>query len=232
MRKLKNFIGDEFLDPQNGKYIEKISPTTGEKIYMVPDSDEFDVVMAIKAAHEAFEPWSKTKAEDRAKILFRIADLIEEHLDVLATAETEDVGKPLHLSKSMDIPRAAKNFRFFASRILHKSEKATDMDGEALNYELRQPVGVAGLIAPWNLPLYLLTWKIAPALACGNTVVCKPSEFTSHTAYLLAEIMKQAGLPKGVCNMVFGKGEPAGRALGRASGCAADFIYRRNRDGR
>jgi aminomuconate-semialdehyde/2-hydroxymuconate-6-semialdehyde dehydrogenase len=213
MKKLKNFIAGEFVDPANGSWMDKTSPVNGEKIYQLPDSNEVDVVMAVKAANEAFEGWSGMKAEERSKILFRIGDAIEQKLEELATAETQDTGKTLALSKSMDIPRAAKNFRFFASRILHKTEKATDMDGEALNYELRQPIGVAGLISPWNLPLYLLSWKIAPALACGNTAVCKPSEFTSQTAYMLAEIMHEAGLPKGVCNMVFGKGETAGRAL-------------------
>jgi aminomuconate-semialdehyde/2-hydroxymuconate-6-semialdehyde dehydrogenase len=141
MRKLKNFVNGEFVSPANGKYIDKVSPTTGEEIYELPSSDELDVVNAIKAAHEAFEKWSTMKAEDRAKIMYKIADLIDKEIDDLALAETEDVGKPLHLAKSLDIPRAAKNFRFFASRILHKSEKATDMDGEAFNYELRQPVG-------------------------------------------------------------------------------------------
>lgn len=221
MKKLKNFINGEFCSPQNDKYIAKVSPATGEEIYELPNSDELDVVAAIKAAHEAFEGWSTTKAEDRAKILYRIADLIEKEVGDLAKAESEDVGKPVHLARSMDIPRAAKNFRFFASRILHKSEKATDMDGEAINYELRQPVGVVGLISPWNLPLYLLTWKIAPALACGNTVVCKPSELTSRTATMLADIMNEAGLPKGVCNIVLGLGEPVGRTLCEHPGIAA-----------
>jgi aminomuconate-semialdehyde/2-hydroxymuconate-6-semialdehyde dehydrogenase len=218
MRKLKNFVNGEYVDPQSGKFIEKFSPVTNEVIYELPDSNELDIVMAIKAAHEAFEKWSETKVEERAKILFRIADLIEENLDALAMAETEDVGKPLTLSSAMDIPRAAKNFRFFASAILNKSEKATDMDGDYLNYVLRQPVGVAGLISPWNLPLYLLTWKIAPAIACGNTAVCKPSELTSQTAYLLGSILKEAGLPKGVCNIILGRGEPAGRALAEHPG--------------
>jgi aminomuconate-semialdehyde/2-hydroxymuconate-6-semialdehyde dehydrogenase len=143
----------------------------------------------------------------------KVADLIAERSDELALAETTDVGKPLTLSKELDIARAAANFRFFASAILHKHEMATDMDGDAINYVLRQPVGVAGLISPWNLPLYLLTWKIAPAIACGNTVVCKPSEFTSKTAYMLGEILNQAGIPKGVVNIVFGLGDPAGSYL-------------------
>lgn len=213
MERLTNFINGEFQAPQEGRYFEKLSPMTGEKIYDLPDSTEVDVVKAVKAAQDAFEDWSGLKAEERSRILMRVADLIEQNLDLLAKAETEDVGKPFELSKSLDIPRAAWNFRFFASAILHKTEMATDMDGEAVNYVLRRPVGVAGLISPWNLPLYLLTWKIAPAIACGNTVVCKPSEFTSKTAFLLGSILNEAGVPHGVVNMIFGKGDPAGSYL-------------------
>ncbi len=213
MERLNNFIDGQYVAPASGKYMDKISPVSGEKIYELADSNEVDVVNAVKSAHKAFEEWSETKASERSRILNRVADLIEKNADVLAMAESQDVGKTLELAKSLDIPRAALNFRFFASAILHKHEMATDMDGEAINYVLRQPVGVAGLIAPWNLPLYLLTWKIAPALACGNTVVCKPSELTSRTAYLLGEILNAAGVPKGVCNIIFGRGEPAGSYL-------------------
>lgn len=221
MKKLKNFIGGEYVGPLSGDYINKISPVSGEVSYQLPNSNELDVVMAIKAANEAYKGWSETKAEDRAKIMFRIADLIEDHIDSLARAECEDVGKPLKLAKTLDIPRAAKNFRFFASRILHKEEKATDMDGQAINYVLRQPLGVVGLISPWNLPLYLLTWKIAPAIACGNVVICKPSELTSVSAFLLGNILNEAGLPPGVCNIILGKGDPAGRVLTEHPGVAA-----------
>ncbi len=213
-----NFIDGQFVAPAEGRYLDKISPITGAKIYALPDSSEVDVVMAVKSAQSAFGEWAQTKVAERSAFLNKIADLIDAHADELAMAETQDVGKPLELAKSLDIARAALNFRFFASAILHKHEMATDMDGKALNYVLRQPVGVAGLIAPWNLPLYLLTWKIAPALACGNTVVCKPSEITSKSAFLLAGLMCTAGLPKGVCNMVFGKGEPAGSYLVRHPG--------------
>lgn len=218
MERLKNFIDGQFVEPSEGKYLDKISPITAEKIYELPDSSEVDVVMAVKAAQKAFEGWSETKVSERSQMLNRIADLIDKHRDSLALAETNDVGKPLELSKTLDMARAAENFRFFASAILMKHEMATDMDGEAINYVLRQPVGVAGLIAPWNLPLYLMTWKIAPALACGNTVVCKPSEWTSKTCYLLGEILQEAGLPKGVCNIILGKGDPAGSYLVRHPG--------------
>lgn len=218
MQRLQNFINGEYVPPSEGKYLDKISPRTGKKIYELPDSNEVDVVMAIKAAQSAFEDWAETKAAERSRILNRVADLIDKNISELALAESADVGKTLQLATTMDIPRAALNFRFFASAILHKQEMATDMDGEAFNYVLRQPVGVAGLIAPWNLPLYLLTWKIAPALACGNTVVCKPSEWTSHTAHILGRILNEAGVPKGVCNMVFGKGDPVGSYLVRHPG--------------
>jgi len=213
MERLKNFINGEFVAPAEGRHMDKISPITGQKIYELPDSTEIDVVQAVQAAQKAFDGWSSLKAVERSKILNRIADLIDLRAAELAEAETRDVGKTLELAKKLDMPRAALNFRFFASAILHKQEMATDMDGEAINYVLRQPIGVAGLISPWNLPLYLLSWKIAPALACGNTVVCKPSEFTSKTAFLLAEILVEAGLPKGVCNIILGKGDPAGSYL-------------------
>lgn len=218
MEQLKNFINGEYVAPQEGKYLDKMNPSTGQKIYELPASTEVDVVMAIKAAQTAFPDWSETKAADRSKLMMKIADIIDSKADELALAETTDVGKPLELAKTMDMARAAANFRFFASAILHKHEMATDMDGEAINYVLRQPVGVAGLISPWNLPLYLLTWKIAPAIACGNTVVCKPSEFTSKTAFMLGEILNQAGIPKGVVNIVFGLGDPAGSYLVRHPG--------------
>lgn len=213
MERLSNFINGQYTPPAEGKYLDKINPLNGEKMYELPDSTEVDVVLAVKAAQAAFDDWSGMKVNERSRIMNRIADLIEQRLPELAEAETRDVGKPLELSKTLDIPRAALNFRFFASAILHKHEMATDMDGEAINYVLRQPIGVAGLISPWNLPLYLLSWKIAPAIACGNTVVCKPSEWTSKTAFMLGEILNEAGLPKGVCNIILGKGEPAGSHL-------------------
>ncbi len=213
MIKLKNFIGGEFCEPQSGTYLDNFEPATGQVYSQLPDSNELDVVLAVQRANKAFVSWSALKAEERAGFLYRIADLIEENLEALAAAESRDVGKPLALARSLDIPRAAHNFRFFAGRILHHQEASTYQEGHSLNYTLRQPVGVAGLISPWNLPLYLLTWKIAPALACGNTVVCKPSEVTPMTAFLLAELMQKADLPQGVCNIIFGRGEVAGRTL-------------------
>ena len=213
MERLNNFINGQYVAPVEGHYLEKINPATGLKIYELAASTEVDVVKAVKAAQDAFSDWAALGYEKRSRILAKVADLIEANAEALALAETTDVGKPLELSRSLDLPRAALNFRFFASAILHKTEMASDMDGEAINYVLRQPVGVAGLISPWNLPLYLLTWKIAPALACGNTVVCKPSEWTSKTAHMLGNILNEAGVPSGVCNMVFGAGDPAGAYL-------------------
>jgi aminomuconate-semialdehyde/2-hydroxymuconate-6-semialdehyde dehydrogenase len=143
----------------------------------------------------------------------RIADLIEKNFDELARLESRDSGKPISLARRLDIPRAIANFRFFATAILHQSSDAHLTDSSALNYTLRQPLGVVGLISPWNLPLYLLSWKIAPAIAAGNTCVAKPSEMTPLTANRLAEITKEAGIPDGVINIVHGLGNQAGRAL-------------------
>src|SRR5205807_1805270 len=142
-----------------------------------------------------------------------IADLIERDLEKLARAESIDTGKPLSLARSLDIPRAASNFRFFATAILHTESEAHITDDIAFNYTLHQPRGVAGLISPWNLPLYLLSWKIAPAIACGNAAVAKPSELTPMTAYLLGEICREAGLPDGVLNIVQGTGPNVGSAI-------------------
>lgn len=213
MKGLSNFVYGEFVSPSKAQYLDKYDPCTGEVCERVPDSDAIDMVNAIAASYKAFDGWSKLKAEKRAAYLYKIADLIEAKSDRLAEAESRDTGKPVALAKSLDIARAAQNFRFFAGRISHLQEMATDMDGEALNYTLRQPLGVAGLISPWNLPLYLLTWKIAPAIAVGNVAVCKPSELTPTTASLLGEIFLEADLPPGVVNIVHGRGETAGATL-------------------
>ncbi len=201
------------VDPINGSYIPNINPSTGEVYSEIPDSTEQDVELAYQAAHHAFEKWSKTPKEVRSKILLEIARNIEENLEELAQAETIDNGKPIGLSRKVDIPRASANFSFYATGILHYSSNAHDMDGKAINYTLRKPLGVVGCISPWNLPLYLFSWKIAPALAAGNTVVAKPSEITPMTAYLLSEICIKSGLPKGVLNIVHGLGAKAGAAI-------------------
>ncbi|RYY65904.1 MAG: aldehyde dehydrogenase [Chitinophagaceae bacterium] len=171
--------------------------------------------LAVTEARKAFPAWSTTPAEERFLILNRIAQLIDEHRDALAEAETLDNGKPLWLSKRVDIPRASANFRFFATGILHFSAESHTMENTAVNYTLRQPVGIVGCISPWNLPLYLFTWKIAPALAAGNCVIAKPSEVTPLTAFLLSRICKEAGLPAGVLNIVHGTGPTTGEAIVR-----------------
>jgi aminomuconate-semialdehyde/2-hydroxymuconate-6-semialdehyde dehydrogenase len=211
--KIRNFIGGQFVEPVGGRYLDNIEPATGKAYSQVPDSDGRDVELAVAAAEKAFADWSRTPAMDRSPILLRIADLIERDLEKLARAESVDTGKPLSLARGLDIPRAGSNFRFFATAILHTESEAHITDGVAFNYTLRQPRGVAGLISPWNLPLYLLSWKIAPAIACGNTAIAKPSELTPMTAYLLCEICREAGLPNGVLNVVHGTGPNVGAAI-------------------
>jgi aminomuconate-semialdehyde/2-hydroxymuconate-6-semialdehyde dehydrogenase len=212
---LENYIGGKLLAPASGNFIDNINPATGELAGQVPDSNEKDVNSAVQAAKEAFASWSSTTAEQRFKILNRIAELIDANLDALALAETNDNGKPLWLSKQVDIPRASANFRFFATGIMHFAAESHTMEDKAINYTIRQPIGIVGCISPWNLPLYLFTWKIAPALAAGNCVVAKPSEVTPVTAYLLSLICKEAGLPAGVLNIVHGSGANSGEAIVR-----------------
>ena len=211
--KLSNFIGGRFEPPRSGAYLDDINPSTEEVIAQIPDSDERDVDDAVQAAKQAFPAWSRTPAAERSKLLLKLADLIEQNLDELARIEAMDSGKPLSLAKMLDIPRAVANFRFFATAILHASSDAHITDAAAINYTLRQPLGVVGLISPWNLPLYLLSWKIAPAIAAGNACVAKPSEMTPLTANRLAELSLEAGIPPGVINIVHGVGNKAGRAL-------------------
>ncbi len=208
-----NFIGGQFTAPQSGKFLPNTNPATGETYSETPDSNSADVDAAVSAAKAAFPAWKATPAEDRFRILNRIAELIEANLDALALAETNDNGKPLWLSKKVDIPRAAANFRFFATGIMHLSTESHSMEEKAINYTLRQPIGVVACISPWNLPLYLFTWKIAPALAAGNCVVAKPSEVTPMTAYLLCHLCKEAGLPDGVLNILHGTGPDCGSAM-------------------
>ena len=213
MTKIRNFIDGQFVEPVGGKYLDNIEPATGKPYSQVADSDSRDVELAVAAAEKAFEDWSKKPAADRSGLLLRIADLIERDLEKFARAESIDTGKPISLARSLDIPRAASNFRFFATAILHTENEAHVTDGIAFNYTLRQPRGIVGLISPWNLPLYLLSWKIAPALACGNTAIAKPSELTPMTAQLLCEICVEAGLPKGVLNVVHGTGPNVGSPI-------------------
>lgn len=213
MQRILNYIGGAHVEPASGTYLESIEPATGEAYCEVPDSDERDIEIAVAAARQAFPAWSSTPAFERASLLLEIAEMIEDNLDDLARAESIDNGKPVHVARTVDIPRAALNFRFFASAILHASSESHASDDQAINYTLRKPRGVTGLISPWNLPLYLFTWKIAPAIATGNTAVAKPSEVTPMTAHLLTEICHAAGLPNGVLNVVHGLGTKVGAPL-------------------
>lgn len=213
MQKILNYIDGELLAPTTGKYLDNYNPSEGVIYSLIPDSNAKDVANAVKAAQVAFESWSNTPAAKRAAILTSIADLIDENLDDLALAESKDNGKPVKLAATVDIPRASANMRFFASGIQHFASDSHYMEEGAINYTLRRPVGVAGCISPWNLPLYLFTWKIAPALAAGNCVVAKPSEITPMTAYLFSKICIEAGLPKGVLNVVHGLGQNVGQAI-------------------
>mgnify|MGYP000984614629 CR=1 FL=1 len=213
MEKIANYINGELLAPVAGKYIDNYNPALGEVYSLIPDSDEQDIENAYKAAAAAAQAWGNTQAEERFRILNRIADLIDRDLDQLAMAESTDNGKPVKLAKTVDIPRASSNMRFFATSILHFANEAHGMEDRGFNYTLRQPIGVVGCISPWNLPLYLFTWKIAPALATGNAVVAKPSEVTPYTAYLFSKLCIEAGLPKGVLNIVHGLGGKVGSAI-------------------
>jgi aminomuconate-semialdehyde/2-hydroxymuconate-6-semialdehyde dehydrogenase len=208
-----NFVGNEFVAPASNGYLDDIGPATGETIARVPDSDGRDVDAAVAAAWRAFPAWSRTPAEERSRLLLRLAELIEQNAEELARIESADNGKTVKLARAMDIPRAVANFRFFATAILHDASEAHFTNDAAINYTLHQPVGVAGLISPWNLPLYLLTWKIAPAIASGNCCVAKPSELTPLTAFRLAELVREAGIPPGVVNIVHGLGPKVGDAL-------------------
>lgn len=213
MLRLANFIGGQFVAPASGQFFDDLNPATEEVIAAVPDSDVADVDAAVRASWLAFRDWSNTQASERSRLLLRLADLIEKNFEDLARLESCDNGKPISLARRLDIPRAIANFRFFATAILHQASEAHVTDATALNYTLRQPLGVAGLISPWNLPLYLLSWKIAPAIATGNTCVAKPSEMTPLTANRLAELSLEAGIPAGVINIVHGLGPKAGAAI-------------------
>lgn len=212
-RRVPNYINGALVPPAAGRYLENIDPATADVISEVPDSDETDVAAAAAAAGAAFRPWAELPASERSRYLTRIADQIEARLAEFARAESIDTGKPLSLATNLDIPRAAANFRFFATAILHTAAESHATDYSAINYTLRRPRGVAGLISPWNLPLYLLSWKIAPAIATGNTAVAKPSELTPTTAALLAEVCQEVRLPPGVLNLVHGLGATAGAAI-------------------
>ena len=213
MKKILNYIAGEFREPASGQYIDNYNPAEGTVYSLIADSDARDADDAVAAAADAFPAWAAKSPAERSKFLLAIADAIDQRLDDLALAESIDNGKPVALARRMDIPRASANMRFFATAALHFSGDAHLTGSEAINYTSHSPVGVAGCISPWNLPLYLFTWKIAPALAAGCTVVAKPSELTPMTAYLFAEICRDARLPAGVLNIVQGTGPKVGQAI-------------------
>lgn len=208
-----NYIAGELCMPHSGQFLDNYQPATGKVYSLLSDSDATDVDHAVDAARQAFKNWSNIGLQRRFEILMAIAEGIKARREAFARAESIDAGKPITLARSVDIQRAEANFRFFATALLHFSSESHRMEGEAINYTLRQPIGVVGCISPWNLPLYLFTWKIAPALAAGNCVVAKPSELTPMTAYMLAEVCREAGLPPGVLNIVQGLGPKTGQAI-------------------
>jgi aminomuconate-semialdehyde/2-hydroxymuconate-6-semialdehyde dehydrogenase len=212
---LKNYINGELVEPNAKAYLENIDPATGAVFSMIPDSDASDVQKAVEAAKEAEHGWANMHYEKRAAFIEAIAKGIEARMEEFVAAESLDNGKPMSLARRVDIPRAVSNFRFFATAIQQQSTESHFMEGVGINYTLRRPIGVVACISPWNLPLYLFSWKIAPALATGNCVIAKPSEITPYTSYLLSEVCKEVGLPKGVLNIVHGLGPKVGDALSR-----------------
>jgi aminomuconate-semialdehyde/2-hydroxymuconate-6-semialdehyde dehydrogenase len=210
---IHNYIDGTLVSPASGQYFDNYNPSTGQVYSQIPDSDTTDVQLAVDAAERAFPAWSATDPDTRFRILTRLSDIIEQNLEAFAQAESTDSGKPIKTSRIIDIPRAHQNIRFFATAIMHFASESHQMAGKAVNFTLRQPIGIVGCISPWNLPLYLFTWKIAPALATGNCVIAKPSEMTPLTAYLLSKAAIEAGLPKGVLNIIHGYGPSAGQAI-------------------
>ena len=213
METIYNYINGSLQAPVNNQYLDNINPAIGAVYSQLPDSDTDDVEKAVQGARRAQTEWASMSSRERSDLLMNIAKRLEDNLEPLAEAESTDNGKPLWLSKSVDIPRASQNFHFFATAILHEESEFHQTDQTAINYTYRSPVGLAGCISPWNLPLYLFTWKIAPALATGNCVIAKPSEITPMTAFRLSEICMEAGLPPGVLNIVHGLGGKVGQAI-------------------
>ena len=213
MEKLQNFINGTYVPPKNGQYIDNYEPATGQVYALIPDSDEEDVLEAVSAAEKAFPIWSTMSIEERSNILVRLSEGIERNMDEFVQAESRDNGKPVSLAAHVDIPRAVSNFHFFATAITHFASESHHMEGVGVNFTTRKPIGIVGCISPWNLPLYLFSWKIAPALAAGNCVIAKPSEITPYTAYLLGKIAQEAGMPAGVLNILHGTGPKVGDAI-------------------
>ncbi len=213
MNRIQNFINGSYCDPAKGNYVDNYEPATGLVYCQIPDSTEEDIALAVASAEKAFPIWSTMSGEERGAILMRISLGIEKRMDEFVAAESRDNGKPLSLAAHVDIPRAVSNFHFFATACEHVSSESHLMEGVGVNFTTRKPIGIVGCISPWNLPLYLFSWKIAPALAAGNCVIAKPSEITPYTAYLLGEVIKESGMPDGVLNIVHGTGGKTGDAI-------------------
>ncbi|MHB2020788.1 MAG: aldehyde dehydrogenase family protein, partial [Candidatus Xenobia bacterium] len=233
---LQLFIDGRFTPASDGAVFEDVNPATGETIGEVAKGTLADVDAAVDAARRAMRgPWGSLPAPARLDLLRRVADRVQARFDDFLAAEVRDTGKPVSLARTLDIPRGAANFRVFADVVAAQPTECfqtpTDDGQGALNYVLRVPVGVVGVICPWNLPLLLMTWKVAPALAAGNAVVVKPSRETPGTATLLAEVMQEVGVPAGVYNVVHGEGSVVGDALSRHPGVDAITFTGESRTG-
>ena len=221
MELISNFINGDYVNPKSNNYLDVFEPATGQVYCQVPNSNGDDIHLAVNSAIDAFPEWSSLSLDERSLYLKTIAEMIESRLDEFAKYESKDTGKPISLAKSLDIPRAVSNFRFFAEYASQFEFEFNINNDSSHNTVIRSPLGPVGCISPWNLPLYLFTWKIAPALITGNTVVAKPSELTPFTAFKFGEICKDAGLPAGVLNIIHGQGLTAGDALISHSGIKA-----------
>lgn len=213
-RKYQLFIDGQWVDADSGKTFMTPNPATGETLAEVAEADKVDIDKAVSAARRAFEgKWSKMSARDRGRVIYKLSQLIEQHAQELAALETADNGKPIRESSYVDLPQVAENFEYFAGWATKIEGETIPVPGKMFNYTLREPVGVCGQIIPWNFPLLMAAWKLAPALAAGNTVVLKPAEQTPVTAMELGKLIQEAGFPEGVVNIVPGYGETAGAAL-------------------
>ncbi|PHS16311.1 MAG: 2-hydroxymuconic semialdehyde dehydrogenase [Kangiella sp.] len=213
MKKIQNYINGELIAPKNNQYINNYEPATGLVYSLTPESDADDLELAVNSAESAKQSWADMPSEDRSKLLMKLADAIESGSEELAKAEAIDNGKPISFARVVDSYRSASNIRFFANATTQFSSECHDMGSVGVNYTLRQPIGIVGCISPWNLPLYLFTWKIAPALASGNCVIAKPSEITPMTAYIFSRLCIEVGIPKGVINILHGTGLSIGAPL-------------------
>ncbi len=211
-----NFIGGRFVAPVNGRYFENVTPITGALINEIPRSDAADIELALDAAHAAKEAWGKTSAAERSNILLKIADRIDENLELIAQAETWDNGKPIRETMAADIPLSADHFRYFAGVLRSQEGNMSEIDNDTVAYHFHEPLGVVGQIIPWNFSILMAAWKLAPALAAGNCIVLKPAEQTPAAIMVLMEVISDL-LPDGVLNIVNGFGGEVGAALATSS---------------